>query len=180
MHDDEDDKPSSTNNGTRNGESSSQATALRRALGAADVEDQTTDQSGDHEAYPVYDSDEEYDEAYELEEARRVGGWHYYSAMMVHYSRALGNGALQVLKHLVPAPRGSAIPRSARNEMLFGNAEIQTKRFKAPKGKKIYVPVRVEPKVYLAAERTFLSWVSLVLFLLGKHTGFHGLTMVAA
>ena len=44
--------------------------------------------------------------------------------------------------------------------MLFGGAEIQTKRFKAPKGKKIYVPVRVEPKVYFAAERTFLSWVS--------------------
>jgi len=43
------------------------------------------------------------------------------------------------------------------------NDQIQSTRFKAPKGKKIHVPVRVEPKVYFAAERTFLEWVSLTL-----------------
>ena len=41
------------------------------------------------------------------------------------------------------------------------SADVQTKKFKAPKGKKIYVPVRVEPKVYFAGERTFLGWVSI-------------------
>lgn len=34
---------------------------------------------------------------------------------------------------------------------------------KAPPGKKISVPVRVEPKVYFATERTFLSWLSMSL-----------------
>jgi len=33
------------------------------------------------------------------------------------------------------------------------------KRFDAPPGKRIHVPVRVEPKVFFAAERTFLSWL---------------------
>lgn len=36
-------------------------------------------------------------------------------------------------------------------------------QFRAPPGKKIAVPVRVEPKVYFATERTFLSWVSIAL-----------------
>lgn len=38
-------------------------------------------------------------------------------------------------------------------------------RFVAPPGKKICVPVRVEPKVYFATERTFLSWLSIALIL---------------
>ncbi|CUM62816.1 uncharacterized protein PRCAT00000374001 [Priceomyces carsonii] len=36
---------------------------------------------------------------------------------------------------------------------------------KIPKGKKIYVPIRIEPKVYFATERTFLSWVSIGMIL---------------
>lgn len=32
---------------------------------------------------------------------------------------------------------------------------------KLPRGKKICVPVRIEPKVYFATERTFLSWLSI-------------------
>ena len=32
---------------------------------------------------------------------------------------------------------------------------------KVPKGKRISVPVRIEPKVYFANERTFLSWVEI-------------------
>jgi len=38
-------------------------------------------------------------------------------------------------------------------------------KFSAPPGKKICVPVRVEPKVYFATERTFLSWISIALIL---------------
>lgn len=37
--------------------------------------------------------------------------------------------------------------------------------FKAPPGKKIAVPVRIEPKVYFATERTYLSWLSIGLIL---------------
>ncbi|VUG19448.1 VTC4 [Brettanomyces bruxellensis] len=36
-------------------------------------------------------------------------------------------------------------------------------RVHAPPGKKIAVPVRVEPKVYFATERTYLSWLSISL-----------------
>jgi SPX domain protein involved in polyphosphate accumulation/uncharacterized membrane protein YidH (DUF202 family) len=38
-------------------------------------------------------------------------------------------------------------------------------KFSAPPGKKICVPVRIEPKVYFATERTFLSWLSISLIL---------------
>lgn len=36
---------------------------------------------------------------------------------------------------------------------------------KLPKGKKISVPIRIEPKVYFAAERTFLSWLTILMVL---------------
>ncbi|KAL2709064.1 Vacuolar transporter chaperone 4 [Kluyveromyces marxianus] len=42
----------------------------------------------------------------------------------------------------------------------------------APPGKTICVPVRVEPKVYFATERTLLSWVSVGLVLGGVSTSF--------
>lgn len=41
----------------------------------------------------------------------------------------------------------------------------QTFADKVPKGKTIAVPVRIEPKVYFAAERTFLSWLSIGMIL---------------
>lgn len=43
-------------------------------------------------------------------------------------------------------------------------------KVKAPPGKTIYVPVRVEPKVYFATERTFLSWLSIAILLFGVST----------
>lgn len=36
---------------------------------------------------------------------------------------------------------------------------------KIPKGKKIAIPIRIEPKVYFATERTFLSWLSIGMLL---------------
>ncbi|KAL0939070.1 vacuolar transporter chaperone 4 (VTC domain-containing protein) [Colletotrichum truncatum] len=145
------------NNGTTNGESSRQGASRN---GALDIEDQTTDAIAiaDNEDF-LYDSDEEYDADEALEEARRIGGWTYYSTLASTKARALGHNVGDVLKWVVPHPRGSVIPRREVQTQLFGSGDIQTKRFKAPKGKKIYVPVRVEPKVYFAAERTFLGWL---------------------
>ncbi|KAL6929065.1 hypothetical protein ACO0SA_002402 [Hanseniaspora valbyensis] len=40
-----------------------------------------------------------------------------------------------------------------------------TTDIRAPEGKTIYVPIRIEPKVYFATERTFLSWISIILTL---------------
>ncbi|KHO00035.1 vacuolar transporter chaperone 4 [Metarhizium album ARSEF 1941] len=137
----------------------------RALTGAADAEGQTADQAVGNDDYPIYDSDDEYDANYELEEARRVGGWHYYHTILTTKGRALRDGTLSLLKHLVPAPRSTQVPRSDRLQMLFGSSTIQQKKFKAPPGKKIYVPVRVEPKVYFAAERTFLGWLEYSIYI---------------
>jgi hypothetical protein len=136
------------------------ASSSRALPGLADAEGQTVDQAVADADYPIYDSDDEYDANYELEEARRVGGWHYYSTLFATKGRAVRDGTLNVLRYLIPTPQSTQVPRSARLQMLFGSSVIQQKKFKAPPGKKIYVPVRVEPKVYFAAERTFLGWVS--------------------
>lgn len=138
----------------RNGEPSNS----RRVI-AADTEGQTTDGPNANEDYPIYDSDDEYDANYELEEARRIGGWHYYAALFSAKTHALGNGIASVASKVIPTSQGTPVPRSERNNRLFGDGEIVSKAFKAPPGKKIYVPVRVEPKVFFAAERTFLGWL---------------------
>lgn len=42
---------------------------------------------------------------------------------------------------------------------------ILERNWSAPAGKKIAVPVRIEPKVYFAAERTFLKWLNNAVFI---------------
>lgn len=140
----------------RNGRSAGGA----RELVLGDIEGQTVETSAANEDYPLYESDDESDEEDAFEEARRIGGWPYFAALARRYSRITGRAALCALKAAVPRPRASTVPRSNRTQMFFGDRDVQTKRFRAPKGKKIYVPVRVEPKVYFAGERTFLGWVS--------------------
>lgn len=160
---DDEEMQASGRNGT-NGESSTQGAGRLREIPPIDVEDQMANLPEANEDYPIYDSDDDYDENYELEHAKRIGGWHYYSTLISTKGRrlgkSLGHHAVSVVKSAVPAPRSTQVPRSDRLQALFGSDPIQNKKFKAPHGKKIYVPVRVEPKVYFAAERTFLGWVS--------------------
>lgn len=108
--------------------------------------------------YPLYDSDaDEEEEA--LAEAKRVGGWQYRLKLAKRHISLIGDRALDIVKSAT-LPTSTAIPaREARFGVPSG-AAVSEKRFKAPKGKKIHVPVRVEPKVSFAAERTFLAWVS--------------------
>ncbi len=153
-----DDTPELTADNTSNGNNGVSRGASTLMIG--DVEGQTTSGPIPNADYPLYDSDDDSDEEDRIEEARRIGGWTYFSTLAQSYANAAGRGALQVLKTITPRPRSTTVPRSNRNQMFFGNQEIQNRKFKAPKGKKIYVPVRVEPKVYFAAERTFLGWVS--------------------
>lgn len=49
------------------------------------------------------------------------------------------------------------------NKYKVSRDTVFDSRIEAPFGKKICVPVRVEPKVYFATERTFLSWLSIAL-----------------
>ncbi|KAI8635484.1 SPX-domain-containing protein [Xylariaceae sp. FL1651] len=161
--DDDDDAPevtasASSSNG-RNGLSRS-----TQALVLSDIEGQTTQTPVHSTDYPLYDSDDDSDDEDQIEEARRIGGWTYFSTLAQSYASAAQRGALQVLKVITPRPRATTVPRSNRNQMFFGDQDIQNKKFKAPKGKKIYVPVRVEPKVYFAAERTFLGWLEFSIY----------------
>jgi len=106
--------------------------------------------------YPLYDSDDE-EEA--LAEAKRVGGWTYRAKLIKRHVSMAGDWLLYTLKHATPFPKPTDIPdREGRLGIPAGRTVTQ-KRFKAPKGKKIHVPVRVEPKVSFAAERTFLAWL---------------------
>ncbi|RDL29963.1 Uncharacterized protein BP5553_10590 [Venustampulla echinocandica] len=115
--------------------------------------------------YPLYDSDIDDDESDVIEEARRVGGWPYYSKLLKKHARLAGQRVLTALHAIQPTPNPSAVPIDDRQAALAVTGRIENKRFRAPKGKKIHVPVRVEPKVYFAAERTFLSWLEFSIYL---------------
>lgn len=47
-------------------------------------------------------------------------------------------------------------PHDEVEEALRSEERILSRDFRAPKGKRVAVPVRIEPKVYFASERTFL------------------------
>ncbi|KAI1430058.1 vacuolar transporter chaperone 4 [Xylaria sp. FL1777] len=157
--DDTNDPPANSSSNGGNGASRGTSTLM---LG--DIEGQTTSGPIPSVDYPLYDSDDDSDEEDRIEEARKIGGWTYVSTMTRSYANAAGRGALQVLKIITPRPRSTPVPRSNRNQMFFGNQQIENRKFKAPKGKKIYVPVRVEPKVYFAAERTYLGWLEFSIY----------------
>lgn len=171
--DDSDDDENDSSQGTTavgNGseENFNQLRKTRDALADRDLENRATGNGLDleeqlgalplNEDYPLYDSDEEDDESEALEEARRIGGWTYYSKVLKKHAKLTGQYIVNGLKTVSPVPKPTTVPRSGVQQQL-GAGKIESKRFKAPKGKKIHVPMRVEPKVYFAAERTFLSWV---------------------
>jgi hypothetical protein len=108
------------------------------------------------EAYPLYDSDDEDNENDALEEARHVGGMTYFSKWIQSKAKSVER---QTISFFSKISRPTPIPSNSGAMSFPQGSEVIQKRFKAPKGKKIHVPVRVEPKVFFAAERTFLSWV---------------------
>lgn len=60
---------------------------------------------------------------------------------------------LYLLAKLSPHPRSTQVTGHNPHAQT-----IYSRPFRAPPGKKIHVPIRIEPKVHFAAERTFLSW----------------------
>ncbi|TVY52767.1 Vacuolar transporter chaperone 4, partial [Lachnellula cervina] len=155
-------------------ENVNQLRKTRDELGDRDLQDRVAGNSLDieeqlaalplNEDYPLYDSDEEDDEVEAIEEARRIGGWSYYSKVLKKHARLAGQSVLSALRIVKPIAKPTEVPRNGMQAQL-GEGRIVTRRFKAPKGKKIHVPVRVEPKVYFAAERTFLSWLEISIWL---------------
>ncbi|KAK7738460.1 vacuolar transporter chaperone [Cytospora paraplurivora] len=164
-----------TSSTSHQGESSAHGAAVAQRLrqaqndGATDLEDQTRLlPSANDDTYVLYESDDEDEEEEEqdrLAEAWRVGGLTYVSTLLETKAKAAGR-SLSKIKNVVNKYRtGSEIPVHERTIALYGTMQVQNKRFEAPKGKKIYVPVRVEPKVFFAAERTFLSWLEFSIYI---------------
>jgi len=136
--------------------------ALPAAGNELDVEERVAAAPLDDD-YPLYDSDSE-DEDYE--EARRVGGWYFWRVRAQKALREVGRRVGGALWVLVPRPRATMMPSdTVAGSMGVPRGTGLVKRFKAPPGKKIHVPVRVEPKVALATERTFLDWLQFAVLL---------------
>ncbi|KAI7216505.1 SPX-domain-containing protein [Hortaea werneckii] len=114
------------------------------------------------EDYPLYESDDE-DDA--LEEAKRIGGWTYRWQLTKHYAHVTADKTLDILKQSTPLPKPTPVPARPGGMGIPRSDAVTQKRFKAPRGKKIHVPVRVEPKVSFAAERTFLAWLEFSIIL---------------
>jgi SPX domain protein involved in polyphosphate accumulation/uncharacterized membrane protein YidH (DUF202 family) len=139
-----------------------EATANGQANGTAatgnalDEEERINAQPLVEEEY-LYDSEAEDDDTVmnSLEEARRNGSWKFYPLLIQHHVQLGSNAIFNAVKSI---PTKTSIPNRDNSLNQLGGG-VQSKRFKAPKGKRIHVPVRVEPKVYFAAERTFLSWL---------------------
>ncbi|KAJ6190913.1 hypothetical protein N7519_000934 [Penicillium mononematosum] len=108
------------------------------------------------EDYPLYDSDDE------------SGGAYYAQKLAKHYLYRAGHAVAQGLMAIIPRPVPTSLPPpEQRGIAVLGNQRRTLQQFQAPPGKRIFVPVRVEPKVYFAAERTFLSWLEFSIILGG-------------
>ena len=83
--------------------------------------------------YPIYDSEEE-DEADAMEEARRVGGWHYRGKVLKHHVALVGDYILKGVKAVIPTPKPTPMPGPGAMDPMSGH--VEAKRFKAPKGKR--------------------------------------------
>jgi uncharacterized membrane protein YidH (DUF202 family) len=125
---------------------------------ALDIEERVAAQHNRDNDYPIYDSDSD-DEEDDLEEAKRVGGLRYARKWTEHTAKNVGTAVINGVSFLFhPKPTDVGEGGFSLGVPTW-KQQGEVKRFKAPKGKRIHVPVRVEPKVQLATERTFLSWL---------------------
>ena len=126
-----------------------------------DIEERIAAAQLDHpDDYPIYDSEDE--DIDDMEEAKRIGGWYYRRKVLVHHVIMAGAYLAAGIRAILPAPKSTPIPGLSLPQAI---GPVESRRFKAPRGKRIHVPVRVEPKVYFAAERTFLSWLEFSIIL---------------
>jgi SPX domain protein involved in polyphosphate accumulation/uncharacterized membrane protein YidH (DUF202 family) len=132
-----------------------------------DVEERVAAQpvEEDPDAYPLYDSEEENEED-AMEEARQKGGLAYRWKLLKRQVATVGDYISAGIYKLIPVPHPTGIPSTGDlGGTIPMRGQVEARRFKAPKGKRIHVPVRVEPKVFFANERTFLSWLEFSIIL---------------
>lgn len=128
---------------------------------ALDIEERINAEASYETDYPLYDSEDEDDHLdadQALAAAKRKGTFSYTLALLASYARKAGS----IFSTLAPTPSATSIPRRQGASIGIpreGQAPVSRRQFRAPPGKRIHVPVRVEPKVFFAAERTFLAWL---------------------
>lgn len=113
--------------------------------------------------YPIYDSGDEGTD--DMEESKRIGGWQHCRKVIYHHTELVASYLASGLKKISLTPEPTPIPGSTGPLSNIAPTQVEAKRFRAPRGKRIHVPVRVEPKVSFAAERTFLSWLEFSIIL---------------
>lgn len=169
VDDDEEDEPTKRLNQAReafdqNERDREGADSMAHANGnALDIEERIAAHPISQEDYPIYDSEEE-DEEDALEEAKHSGQRLRYALLLTKKHAHVASDMILGLFHHIPTttPMPESGTMGGVNPM---GGKVEATRFKAPKGKRIHVPVRVEPKVYFAAERTFLSWMEFSIIL---------------
>ncbi|KAL8687296.1 MAG: hypothetical protein Q9218_006489 [Villophora microphyllina] len=116
--------------------------------------------------YPLYDSEEE-DSDDEGPEPQGQTFRPWARRKLRHHVVLVRSVFGTALKYITPSPKPTPIPGGGTSGAVGSalNGQPMPKRFKAPRGKRIHVPVRVEPKVAFAAERTFLSWLEFAIFI---------------
>ncbi|KAK6540657.1 vacuolar transporter chaperone [Orbilia ellipsospora] len=144
----------------------------RRRLGvpsapgnSQDEEERAGDEEDDFfaEDYPLYDSDD--DSGLETDDDE---DYKWYSPsdnyrVLKRKTRNVGKKLVIIGRYLVPKPVPSVPP--GLNVGFNTPTGAGRKRFIAPPGKRIFVPVRIEPKVHFANERTFLSWLEFSIYI---------------
>ena len=135
---------------------------------ALDAEERVAARPLEHnpDDYPLYDSEEE-DDIGDTNAAHKAGGWHYGSETLHHHVVLLRSYLSTGLSKLIPTAHPNLVPGNSSFMPSATSNQVEAKRFKAPKGKRIHVPVRVEPKVQFATERTFLAWLEFSIILGG-------------
>ena len=109
---------------------------------ALDIEERVAAQPlpGD-EDYPLYDSDDDFMDSDELEEARRVGGRYYYQRLLQYYAERVGNAVVSGLKAIIPRPTPTNMPPPEQHGIMVLGEQRTVKRFEAPKGKRKFLPL---------------------------------------
>lgn len=144
--------------------------SLRAPRNDLDVEERVQGQA-DAPGHRVYETDEDDDEFEEsglvsaVEEARRSGDRVKFLLLtsrlrLRHGLHSVGNNVAKLCCRLRDGSLFHAAgPSDNDNNGNAAASAPETRTFRVPKGKRIHIPTRIEPKVHLAVERTFLSWL---------------------
>ena len=99
-----------------------------------DVEERVAALPRPEDDYPLYDSDDETDD---LEEARRIGGFHYRWLLFKSQLACAGETVVNLVKKAAPIPKSTSMPANGPTMGIPTPRETgDVKRFKAPKGKR--------------------------------------------